>query len=216
MDAVTGPDPRTQHQPSQDPRSKRKELAAQGFAWELYEAIRREPSDRMDWDIEFDALYAALQQRVRSNTDKFSEELFGHLLATGTYFVLRAEFLVGHTLKSVDKRSRRGQPYLPGTLVERHLPQLFDLYKSVAEIASLRASTLRQLELTRAKRSENGGPAREATDGPTRPAKPNGSPRVPGSNGKPPGTNGNGHVKKPNHGPINRLKGRQNGSHDTP
>jgi hypothetical protein len=206
MDAATHPSPRGKQETPQDPRSKRKELAGQGAAWDLYEAIRREPCEEMDWDLEFDQLYAALQHAAASDTDRFSEELLRHLLAAGSYFVLRAEFLIGQVLKSADRRGRRSGPYLPVSLVEDHLPHLFDLYKSVAEIASLRASTLRQLELTRAKRSVNSERGQQTTPGPTKPLPKNGSSPIERPNGTPPGANGNGHAAKPIHRPINRLK----------
>ncbi|HEV3304688.1 MAG TPA: hypothetical protein VG055_33865 [Planctomycetaceae bacterium] len=210
MDAATRPGPRGQQQTPPDPHSKRKELADQGAAWELYEAIRREPCQEMDWDVEFDQLYAALQHAAESDTDEFSEAVFRHMLAAGSYFALRAEFLVEQALKSADRRERRCQPYLAASLVEHHLPRLFDLYKSVAEIASLRASTLRQQELTRAKRSVNGERGRQTTVSPTKPLPKKGSSAVSPTNGKPPGTNGNGHAAKPIRPPINRLKDWEN------
>jgi hypothetical protein len=215
MDALNRTGPRVQLSP-QDSRTKRAELAAQADAWGLYEAIRGEHHGQMDWDVEFDQLYAALQQRAHLNTDQFSDELFEHLLATGAYFLLRAEFLIVHTFKSADERGRRGKPYLPAHLIERQLPQLLELYKSVAEIASVRASTLRQLELGRAKRSENKGRVPETTGGRAKPVGGMHPSSIERTNGKAPATNGNGHAKQPVQGPINRLQNGQNGSHRIP
>jgi hypothetical protein len=217
-----------------DPRSTRAELAAAGDAWELFEAIRSADPETMDWDVEFDRLFLALRQRVNSFPDEFINDLFDHLLALGTYFTLRTEFLVQYKLRQADAQARhRGGAFLPPDVAQIDLPRLMELGKYTAEIAHLKAATARRTALARAKLSPREAstkapqPAFRFTNGRTKEPASNGHANHT-ANGGPVGTRGqtprrqngksappeNDHAAPPSY--VNRLKGRRNGSPPEP
>jgi hypothetical protein len=218
-----------------DSRTERAELAADGDAWGLFEAIRGEDPLMMDWDREFDQVFTALRHRVRAAPDQFVDEVFDHLLALGTYFTLRTQFFVEYKVRAADAQGRRrGGAYLPPDVAEIYLPRLMELGKYVSEIAHLKAATARQTALARAKRlpaesqakstrpasrlingkaqqslASNGHAHTDADGGATGPPSRGQAP--PPQNGKP-DRPANGHPTPSAPPYVNRLKGRRNGS----
>ena len=216
------------------PETRREEarlkLAKNGDAWGLYNALRDESSPNIKWDLEFARLFEALQRSACEDPDEFVEETFNHLLALSTFFLMRTHLFVDHRMRTCDQRGATAYP--PGEAAGGNLARLMELGRYVAEIAQLRAATLRQTALARAKLPQSGRGVKKVklphhlTNGGAKNSASstgNGHPHHEGLAGSPAQPSANGHHNgkvhgrvngrpKPSHGPTNRLKDHLNGS----
>lgn len=138
------------------PLEQREQMAAAGDVEGLWAFICRADWGLHDLPQAFKLLLKAIEVAGQKDPERFSRDIFAHMVALPAYLIFRTHYYIGTLLSQYDRVTQsNGPPSLSTELMEKFVPRLVELQTHVAALAESQARTARLWELTRRKRQKN-------------------------------------------------------------
>jgi hypothetical protein len=149
--------------PGPSPRDWRKRAEEAGDVETLLHEIRTKPAGILHFGEMYRHVERACQVGARADPEGFAKEMLGRVAGFNAYLCLRLQSYVAARLAGHDAMmhtaGRDGHCDFPPDVVERFLPRLAEIQRSLVEVLAVEAQVYRSWALTRAKQEKLGRPA---------------------------------------------------------